>query len=432
MREAGAGTARRCRRAAVLLAAAVLAACSAGEDPDAVIPPTTAAPPVDSGFVPPPDCVPGSASLPVWTAGVRIDARAGTADAVLRIENTGSEPCEIELGASPLVTDLVEPNVVVEAGGWAQLVVGPSGRECLSPEVLTDATVVLEGVELTVPTVAIGICGFLFTELFAVDHPTEPCTADDLSAIATAGGIAVRNDGVRGCIVGLVEAASADGTDVMTAPSPTGGDVTAVTALAPFDVVLVPTAIDAACARGGPGGTTVQFSSGASVEVVLPACTTVAAGAPHPLYGSSGRPLQAADPADWPDGWFAELDPFGDPCETVPLAPYDLADGSPVLSPPVIEVGDTGRTATWGSETPGRVTQYLDGTTVPDVLMRGDVDVGGVPGPVSASVGTVGAPPEGEIVIVLTESERDCVRWYVVGPGLTIDEGLAIAARWAA
>ena len=63
--------------------------------------------------------------------------------------------------------------------------------------------------------------------------------------------------------------------------------------------------------------------------------------------------------------------------------------------------------------------------------MGDDVDVGGFPGPVTASVGTIGEPPDGEVVIVLTQVERDCTRRYVVGPGLTVDEAIAAAGRWA-
>ena len=84
-----------------------------------------------------------SGGLATWTAQV-IVAEA-SADAVVRIRNDGDLRCEVSVSGSPLIDPMMEPDVWLEPGVWADLVVGQSGDECLAPEVINVVAINVNG-----------------------------------------------------------------------------------------------------------------------------------------------------------------------------------------------------------------------------------------------------------------------------------------------
>ena len=128
-----------------------VAACSGGGDASGELPltdssraPSQTGPAKDlapsqiaAPTVAPPDVPPSCelADLDLWTAQVVVGERS--ADAVIRVLNQGAAWCEPDIYASPQIDPLIEPDVWLERGGWADLVVGPSGEGCDDPAMVS-------------------------------------------------------------------------------------------------------------------------------------------------------------------------------------------------------------------------------------------------------------------------------------------------------
>jgi hypothetical protein len=424
-------------RRLLLGALVTVAACDATSSST---PPTTdaqAAPPASAGgFVAPPAC--DADHLAVWTAAVRIDQRASSADAVIRFEELSGERCELVLADPEQLGEAVEPNVVLDARGWAELVLGQGGRECTASEPVTSVPLTLADLDLVVPTAAVGMCGLLFTELLPSERPIEPCTGDDVTAVRTPSGFVVRNDGVRGCVLGGLDGVLlADGSTMPPTSSWTQPELVparvgpGVDALAPGDVVLFPTFDSPVpdCTRTMVDARLV-LSGGVEVAVEAPdACVFVDLGRARPWFGSPGGPLSDADRSGLAREWIGELDAFGDPCVTVPVAPPDLVDGAPILSPATISEDGTRRLATWGNPATNGVTQRLDVPIGPDSFEAGAADstFGG-----RARRAAVVEDASGAVLVDVAELEGSCVRRYVLAGGTSLDEAARAARRWVA
>ncbi len=120
-------------------------------------------------------------------------------------------------------------------------------------------------------------------------------------------------------------------------------------------------------------------------------------------------------------------------CESDPLTPPSLVDGSQP-GEPVIEAQGSSQLVRWGSpDTPFPVTQSLgspidatwidDAITAERAISEGDWQAATVP---------VGDPPLGQISIYLRNTSDDCLRVYNIGPGLYSDEAVSLAQDWVA
>jgi hypothetical protein len=244
------------------------------------------APPPDT----PPPCDPADLSL--WTA--RVEVRDHEADAVVRVRNDGAVWCEVDVSASPSVDPLMEPDVWLEPGAWADLLVGPGRDPCADPAIVTAVDVDVNGTPVVVPTAAVVRCGWQLVAFYPTEVSADPC--DDLALAVVDAAVVIRNSGPAACRLGSL--VSVDGEPAVDDP---GAGEIAVPVLAPGDVVAVPIRTAAGAARP----VTLGFDSGVAVEVALALAEPVAGGAPGPWIGGPGAPT-----ADDPAVLMAALDPF--------------------------------------------------------------------------------------------------------------------------
>jgi len=304
------------RSGVVLVAVVVFASCSGGGDPSAgphtlplneppgrrLVPDDSAvdaetlaesqrtADTVERPDLPPP-CVVDD--LEIWTSQVVVSA--DSADAVLRIRNPGDGWCEVGIGASPQIAPAIEPDVWLEPGDWADLVVGQTPRECDEPAPVTLAQIDINGEQLAVPTAAVASCGWRLTALYPNELPDGPCDAADLETTVVSDHVLVRNSGLRSCELGELDG-----------PLPDTEAAPGVTALAVGDVLAWPTMAAAECASSSRD---LMFDVAAVMLEPIDGCVAIAGGPGRAYFGPDERPLGAIDPFDL-DEALAVLDPF--------------------------------------------------------------------------------------------------------------------------
>lgn len=237
----------------------------------------------------PPPCDP--ADLALWTAQVLV--HDDEADAVIRVRNDGAEWCEVDVFASPSVDPLMEPDVWLEPGAWADLLVGPGRDPCADPTVVTSADVDVNGEAVVVPTAAVVRCGWQLIAFYPNEVSDGPC--DELATAAVDGAVVLSNAGSAPCRLGALVAVDAE------AVAARGAGEVAVPDLAPGDVVAFPTR----AAAGSERPVTLEFDSGVTVDVAIPGAEVVDGGAPRPWIGGPGSPT-----ADDPAAMVTALDPF--------------------------------------------------------------------------------------------------------------------------
>lgn len=256
-----------------------------------------------SPTAPPPETPPPCDldDLAIWTAQVLVVD--STVEAVLRLRNDGAAECEIDLSASPLTSPTMEPDVWLEPGAWADLVVGEGAGCDEDPEVLTSAPLDVNGTAVGVATaVAVG-CEPELVAFYPNDVGDEPCS--ELSVVAVPGAVVLRNDAFEPCRLGsLVSATGFEGVDIelVDGDPPVGLPVLAAGDVVAFDVVAFDVAAD-----GGGERVELGFDSGARVDVQLPggSLVRIVGGLPRPWIGGPGSPA-ASDTASL----LTALDPF--------------------------------------------------------------------------------------------------------------------------
>ena len=304
----------------ILLVAAI--GCDSSDDPTSALPlAEPGATPIDTGptddlapsqiaasTVAAPD-TPGPcalADLEFWTAQVTVADTS--ADAVIRVRNRGEQWCEPDISGSPLIDPAVEPDVWLDPGGWADLVVGQSGQECFEPSLVTLAQIDVDGEAVVVPTAAVATCGWRLTAFFPNQTAAEPCA--QLDVVDVDGFVLVRNGSLTSC--GLGELVGVDGVAASTGP-PSDPGVPVIVDLAPGDVVAFARVIDPTVecdADQGPGELTFELAG--TFDVPEMKCGAVfEAGAGRPWFGDPNGPLAPFGSDDFdPDQALAALDPF--------------------------------------------------------------------------------------------------------------------------
>jgi hypothetical protein len=242
----------------------------------------------------PPRCDPGVVT--VWTAQAVLGE--ATADAVLRVRNDGGVWCEVDVTGSRSVDPMMEPDVWLEPGAWADLVVGSSGDGCGERSVVESATVDVNGAQVDVETAAVVGCGWQLTAFHPNDVTDDSCAA--LDVVAVDGAVVVRNGDVMPCRLGALVSVAGEGVAAAVASEP----AVAVRVLAGGDVV----AFEVLEHGDGCSHRPVEllFDSGATAEVSLDGCSIeIFAGSPQPWIGGPGSPI-----ADDPMALLLALDPF--------------------------------------------------------------------------------------------------------------------------
>ncbi len=235
------------------------------------------------------------AKLEMWTAQVTI--ADDTADATIRLLNLADEVCEVDVTGSMWLDPAIEPNVWIDPGGWADLVVGQSGQKCLSPELVTLAEFNILGDTVVVPTAAITSCGWELTAFFPNDLATQPC--DQLDTATVEGFVLIHNAGFDSCVLGeltAVDGHSAAMTARLEASNPS--EALGVVDLAPGDVVAIPyTMVDGVSCDTETGPGSMTFDAAGIVPVEMIACGSLyELGAARPWFSDPNGPLVSFDP----------------------------------------------------------------------------------------------------------------------------------------
>lgn len=222
------------------------------------------------------------ADLEFWTAQVQIGS--SSADAVIRVRNAGTVWCEADISLSPLIDPDVEPDVWLDPGAWADLVVGQSGDECAEPATVTRAQIEVNGDRIVVPTAAIATCGWRLTAFFPNDLAVDACTPDQLEFAVRDRVLLVHNFATAACTLGDVVP-----TGISEAALDSAVTEPSIVDLARGDVVAFDLIDDESC-----GEPVVEFASAGSFPVGTPACTSVRSAAGRPYFGTDIGPLAAS------------------------------------------------------------------------------------------------------------------------------------------
>lgn len=255
----------------------------------------------------PPACT--AADLELRTAAIRpTPAGPGetTIDAVIRVRNVSDTWCEPDIGRSPRLDPRIEPDVWLQPGDTADLVVGQEAEPCVDPSLVTSVQVGVGDESVVVPSVVV-TCGWWLTAFYPNDAVTEPCDVGDLEVIATARAVVARNGGSRPCR--LAGPTAVDGE----AFRPSAADTASVDVF-PGDVVAIGRVGDTVC--DGVVRRSLRFGASgdasADVDVVAVPCELVFdSTAPRSWYGAIDGPTASITTDDDLADVLDALDPFG-------------------------------------------------------------------------------------------------------------------------
>ena len=271
------------------------------DDPDDTTVASELAPSQVAASTAPPPATPspcGDHDVELWTAAIR--PAASTADAVIRMRNVGTAWCEVDIGRSPRLDPTIEPDVWLQPGDTADLVVGQAEEPCQEPALVTAVQVGVGDTSVVVPS-ALVACAWMLTALYPNDPVTAPCERRYLDVVATAGAVVIGTSSPAPC---LIEALTAVDGIPLTAPSTPPRAVE----MFPGDVLAVGTPRERDC----DGATSRTLRFGVSLDVVVddvPCGLQFESASPSPWYGMPNGPTVADDAGI--DEILDALDPFG-------------------------------------------------------------------------------------------------------------------------
>ncbi len=290
----------------------LLSACSSDSSAGEPRPATTATElgpsQITAETVPAPELPPPCeiANLALWTA--RVIVGADSADAVIRMRNDGDVWCEANVSQSPNVDPLMEPDVWLDPGAWADLIVGQSGDECLSPAPVTLVELDINGVKVVVPTAMVATCGWQLTALYPNEISTGPCDPAALQFVGTDSFLVVRNTALSTCAVGELSAVSDFGP---LQPIEPHADI-AIAELAADDTIAFRYELNPVLdCQVASTRAAVTFTLIGTFETEAPNCSLYEFGAGRPFYGDPDGPLWNLPPGPFDvQSALAQLDPF--------------------------------------------------------------------------------------------------------------------------
>jgi hypothetical protein len=216
--------------------------------------------------------------IEMWTAQVRLGPT--TIESVIRVRNVSDTWCEADIGRSPRLDPLVEPDVWLEPGDTADLIAGGGLTEC-SPSLFRYLQIAI-GSESVVIGGAVVNCQWWLNAFYPNERIDVPCTREQLELVSTQTALVVKNSSVTGCVFGGIT--GADGAIVQQRESA----APAITELLPGDVVQVGWAAPSVCVASV---NVTNAMLGVLVFDDAPCGATVALGMARPWYGSSHGPL---------------------------------------------------------------------------------------------------------------------------------------------
>ena len=279
-------------------------AAEALDDPEVTSVATDLAPSqVIASTVPAPE-MPGQCvldDLRLWTSQVHVGAR--TVDAVIRIRHVAPTWCEADVGRSPLLDPSIEPDVRLDPGGEADLVIGQQADDCQEPAALSVVQIGVGSESALVPT-ALVTCGWWLETLAPLETPEQRCDPSDLETRSTGSAIVIRTTGPP-CALGGVE--SVVDAPVDDHPTPT----TPVVVLYPGDIAMIAATTGPTCGDEPRSASLTFTGTGQVVVEEVPCDMRFWFGPVRSWFGTEFDPL--ADPAvrDMSSGsWVEALDPF--------------------------------------------------------------------------------------------------------------------------
>ena len=89
--------------------------------------------------------------------------------AVIRIGNDGPVQCEVDVFESALADPLMEPDVWLDPGTKAELLIEHAGEACGAPEPVSNLELTVNGGMVDVPVEIESTCGLALTAIYAVE-----------------------------------------------------------------------------------------------------------------------------------------------------------------------------------------------------------------------------------------------------------------------
>lgn len=224
--------------------------------------------------------------LSLWTAQVSVGQLSS--DSIIRIRNDGDQVCEADLSRSANAGAMMEPDVWIEVGGWADVAVTQTGSSCFLPRTVTSGELDINGQAAPIAMATIASCTWELSALYPTESAWIPCGRDPLDVAVTSNFVVVRlPDDTTACQLG----------DLVSVGYPTGNEprpaAIEISDLAPGDVVAFrySTYASGNCVRTAKLSM-LTFSVGAEISALIPRCALFQFGAGQPFYGTPSGPLK--------------------------------------------------------------------------------------------------------------------------------------------
>jgi hypothetical protein len=162
---------------ALVLGAALLAGCSDAHEADVeVVPPTAPADglapsQVTAETVPRPNTPPPCRPDDIAVLSSEIAPGAAPATMVLSLHNEGGSRCEVDIRESTSVDPLMEPDVWLDPGGWAEVVIDLRDGTCGESDRAGTIPIDVNGTTRLVPLGEIVVCDWTLNAFYPVDEP---------------------------------------------------------------------------------------------------------------------------------------------------------------------------------------------------------------------------------------------------------------------
>ena len=88
----------------------------------------------------------------------------------IRIRNDAAMQCEVDVFESELADPFMEPDVWLDAGAEAEVLVEATGETCAAPSALTSIELVVNGRSVEVPIAIPATCGVVLSAIYQVEH----------------------------------------------------------------------------------------------------------------------------------------------------------------------------------------------------------------------------------------------------------------------
>lgn len=240
----------------------------------------------------------------MWTANVEVTELSDgfSSRTAIRIRNRSDVWCEPDIGRSPRLDPLIEPDVWLQPGDEAELWVGDRQTDCAAPEFQPAVQVAIGDEPALVPT-AVLACQWWLDAFLPLDEPTSACEPGDLDLRATDSAVIVQVE-TASCRLAEIVAPGEPTTDPGESSTPV------VNVLRPGDVAMLASVADESC---DDPERSIVVDVGAEQRTIdeVPCGLQWFDGGARPWYGSDAGPWPVTiDGAIDLDATLQRLQPF--------------------------------------------------------------------------------------------------------------------------